>query len=104
MPFEATLAGSLPKPSWLAEPNRLWAPWRLSGPELEVAKRDATLLAIKEQEDDGVEIVSEGEKSRQHLVHGSGELVEGIAHSRRVEMGIRGARYKAMVPTVVGPL
>jgi methionine synthase II (cobalamin-independent) len=28
--FDTTIAGSLPKPTWLAEPNRLWAPWRLT--------------------------------------------------------------------------
>jgi 5-methyltetrahydropteroyltriglutamate--homocysteine methyltransferase len=102
--FETTIAGSLPKPSWLAEPNRLWAPWRLSGAELDAAKLDATLLAIKEQEDAGVDVVSDGEQSRQHFVHGFLELVEGIDFSRKVEMGIRADRYKAMVPTVVGPL
>jgi len=102
--FETTIAGSLPKPSWLAEPNRLWAPWRLSGPELDAAKRDATLLAIKEQEDAGIDVVTDGEQSRQHFVHGFLELVDGIDLSRRVEIGIRADRYRAMVPTVVGPL
>lgn len=102
--FAATLAGSLPKPSWLAEPNRLWAPWRLSGNELESAKRDATLLAIKEQEDAGMDVVSDGEQSREHFVHGFLENVDGIDFSRRVEIGIRADRYKAMVPTVVGPV
>jgi 5-methyltetrahydropteroyltriglutamate--homocysteine methyltransferase len=102
--FETTIAGSLPKPSWLAEPNRLWAPWRLSGPELDAAKRDATLLALKEQEDAGIDVVSDGEQSRQHFVHGFLEHVDGIDFSRQVEMGIRADRYKAMVPTVVGPL
>lgn len=102
--FATTLAGSLPKPSWLAEPNRLWAPWRLSGTELATAKRDATLLAIKEQEDAGIDTVSDGEQSREHFVHGFLEEVDGIDFSRRVEIGIRADRYKAMVPTVVGPL
>ena len=102
--FETTIAGSLPKPSWLAEPNRLWAPWRLSGPDLDAAKLDATLLAIKEQEDAGIDVVSDGEQSRQHFVHGFLEFVDGIDFSRKVEMGIRADRYKAMVPTVVGPL
>jgi 5-methyltetrahydropteroyltriglutamate--homocysteine methyltransferase len=102
--FQTTIAGSLPKPSWLAEPNRLWAPWRLSGLELDAAKRDATLLAIKEQEDAGIDVVSDGEQSRQHFVHGFLEHVEGIDFSRQVEMGIRADRYKAMVPTVVGPV
>ncbi len=102
--FETTTAGSLPKPAWLAEPNRLWPAWRMEGPELETAKRDATLLALKEQEDAGIDIVTDGEQSRQHFVHGFLELVEGVDRERRVEMGIRADRYKAMVPTVVGPL
>jgi 5-methyltetrahydropteroyltriglutamate--homocysteine methyltransferase len=102
--FPTTIAGSLPKPSWLAEPNRLWAPWRLSGDELATGKDDATLLAIKLQEDAGIDIVCDGEQSRQHFVHGFLEAVEGIDFERRVEMGIRDNRYKAMCPTVVGPL
>jgi 5-methyltetrahydropteroyltriglutamate--homocysteine methyltransferase len=102
--FETTIAGSLPKPAWLAEPSRLWAPWRLAGAELEEAKRDATLLAIKQQEDAGIDIVGDGEQSRQHFVHGFLEAVEGIDFARKVEMGIRKDRYKAMVPTVVGEL
>jgi 5-methyltetrahydropteroyltriglutamate--homocysteine methyltransferase len=102
--FPTTVAGSLPKPSWLAEPNKLWPAWRLSGPELAAAKLDATLLAIKEQEDAGIDAVSDGEQSRQHFVHGFLEFVDGIDFSRKVEMGIRADRYKAMVPQVVGAL
>jgi 5-methyltetrahydropteroyltriglutamate--homocysteine methyltransferase len=102
--FETTVAGSLPKPSWLAEPDRLWAPWRLEGAELEMAKRDATLLALKEQEDAGIDIVSDGEQARQHFVHGFLERVEGIDFAHKVEMGIRADRYKAMVPQVVAPV
>jgi 5-methyltetrahydropteroyltriglutamate--homocysteine methyltransferase len=102
--FPTTIAGSLPKPAWLAEPNRLWPPWRHSGPALEEAKRDATLLALKLQEDCGIDIVTDGEQSRQHFVHGFLEFVEGIDFSRRIEIGIRADRYKAMVPTVTGAL
>jgi 5-methyltetrahydropteroyltriglutamate--homocysteine methyltransferase len=102
--FPTTIAGSLPKPSWLAEPNKLWAPWRLSGHDLAAAKLDATLLALKLQEDADIDIVSDGEQSRQHFVHGFLELVDGIDFGRRVEMGIRNNRYKAMVPTVTGEL
>src|SRR5215813_10731402 len=102
--FATTIAGSLPKPSWLAEPNRLWAPWRLSGDDPQTAKLDATLLAVKLQEDAGIDVVSDGEQSRQHFVHGFLEFVSGIDFGRRVEMGIRNNRYKAMVPTVTGPL
>jgi 5-methyltetrahydropteroyltriglutamate--homocysteine methyltransferase len=102
--FETTIAGSLPKPAWLAEPNRLWAPWKLSGAELEAAKLDATLLALKLQEDAGIDVVSDGEQSRQHFVHGFLENVAGIDFAHKVEIGIRNNRYKAMVPTVTGAL
>jgi 5-methyltetrahydropteroyltriglutamate--homocysteine methyltransferase len=102
--FATTIAGSLPKPSWLAEPNKLWPQWRLSGGELDAAKADATLLALKEQEDAGIDIVTDGEMSRQHFVHGFLEFVDGIDFAHKVEMGIRADRYKAMVPQVVGEL
>jgi 5-methyltetrahydropteroyltriglutamate--homocysteine methyltransferase len=102
--FETTIAGSLPKPAWLAEPAMLWPPWKPTGDDLAAAKRDATLLAIKLQEDAGIDIVTDGEQSRQHFVHGFLERVEGIDFAHKVEMGIRADRYKAMVPQVVGPL
>ncbi|MET3839211.1 methionine synthase [Bradyrhizobium sp. OAE829] len=104
MLFPTTIAGSLPKPEWLAEPNTLWAPWKSKGDELARAKRDATMLAVKLQEDSGVDIVTEGEQARQHFVHGFLEKVDGIDFAHKVEMGIRKDRYKAMVPQVVAPL
>ncbi|WOH54263.1 methionine synthase [Bradyrhizobium sp. sBnM-33] len=104
MLFPTTIAGSLPKPEWLAEPNTLWAPWRSKGDELARAKRDATMLALKLQEDAGIDIVTEGEQARQHFVHGFLEKVEGIDFAHKVEMGIRKDRYKAMVPQVIAPL
>jgi 5-methyltetrahydropteroyltriglutamate--homocysteine methyltransferase len=102
--FPTTIAGSLPKPAWLAEPTKLWPQWRLKGEELAAAKDDATLLAIKLQEDCGIDIVTDGEQSRQHFVHGFLEAVDGIDFNKRVEMGIRNDRYKAMCPTVTGEL
>src|SRR5215470_8395596 len=104
MLFPTTIAGSLPKPEWLAEPNMLWAPWKAKGDELARAKRDATLLAVKMQEDAGIDILTEGEQARQHFVHGFLEKVDGIDFAHKVEMGIRKDRYKAMVPQVVAPL
>jgi 5-methyltetrahydropteroyltriglutamate--homocysteine methyltransferase len=104
MLFPTTIAGSLPKPEWLAEPNMLWAPWKSKGDELARAKRDATMLALKVQEDAGIDILTEGEQARQHFVHGFLEKVDGIDFAHKVEMGIRKDRYKAMVPQVVAPL
>lgn len=104
MLFPTTIAGSLPKPEWLAEPNMLWAPWKSQGDELLRAKRDATLIWLKVQEDTGIDIVTEGEQARQHFVHGFLEKIEGIDFAHKIEMGIRKDRYKAMVPQVVAPL
>ena len=102
--LEATIAGSLPKPAWLAKPRMLWAPWQVEGEALVEAKRDATLLALKAQEDAGIDIVTDGEQARQHFVHGFLEGIEGVDFARRVTMGIRNNRYDAEVPTVTGPL
>src|SRR5215469_32427 len=102
--LETTIAGSLPKPAWLAKPRMLWAPWQLAGEALLEAKRDATLLVLKEQEDAGIDIVTDGEQARQHFVHGFLEHIEGIDFSRQVTMGIRNNRYNAQVPTVAGAL
>lgn len=102
--FETSIAGSLPKPAWLAETQKLWPQWKASGAELAAAKADATLLWIKAQEDAGLDIVGDGEQSRQHFVHGFLEQVEGIDFEHKVTMGIRNNRYDAQVPQVVAAL
>jgi 5-methyltetrahydropteroyltriglutamate--homocysteine methyltransferase len=102
--FETTTAGSLPKPSWLAETKKLWPAWRQEGEALADAKRDATILALKLQEDAGIDIVSDGEQSRQHFVHGFLENLDGIDFTNKVRMGIRNNRYEADCPSVTGPL
>ena len=102
--FDTTIAGSLPKPAWLAETGKLWPQWQAAGADLQQAKLDATLLWIKTQEDAGLDVIGDGEMSRQHFVHGFLEQVAGIDFEHKVEMGIRNDRYKAMVPQVVAAL
>jgi 5-methyltetrahydropteroyltriglutamate--homocysteine methyltransferase len=102
--LQTTITGSLPKPAWLAKPETLWAPWLLPPETLAEGQRDAVLVALKEQESAGIDIVTDGEQSRQHFVHGFLEKLEGVNFSRRVTIGIRADRYKAEVPTVTGPL
>ena len=100
--LETTVAGSLPKPAWLAEPEKLWAAWRLEGDALVDGQRDAALVWIKTQEDAGIDIVSDGEQFRKHFVHGFLEQIDGIDWQRMTTMGIRDNRYEAQVPTVTG--
>ncbi|MBE0472697.1 methionine synthase [Rhodoferax sp.] len=102
--LDTVIAGSLPKPAWLAETQKLWPQWKATGDELLQAKRDATLLWIKLQEDAGLDIIGDGEQARQHFVHGFLEQVEGIDFEHKVTMGIRDGRYDAQVPQVVAPL
>lgn len=102
--FPTAIAGSLPKPAWLAEEGKLWPEWRASGDALGRAKADATLVWLKVQEDAGLDIVGDGEQSRQHFVHGFLARVDGIDFEHKVRMGIRDNRYEAMVPQVTGPL
>ncbi|KXG84186.1 methionine synthase [Agrobacterium bohemicum] len=94
-------AGSLPKPSWLAEPEKLWSPWKLQGDELIEAKQDALRLALDDQLQAGIEIVSDGEQTRQHFVTTFIEHLDGVDFEKRETVRIRN-RYDASVPTVVG--
>ncbi len=102
--LETTIAGSLPKPPWLAKPVALWAPWLLPPETLAEGQCDAVLLALRDQEEAGIDIVTDGEQTRQHFVHGFLEKIEGVDFSRRVTIGIRGDRYPAEVPVVRGPV
>ncbi len=102
--FSSTTVGSLPKPDWLAEPERLWAPWKLEGDALQRGKERAALEWLREQEQAGLDIVGDGEQFRVHFVHGFLESLEGIDWNRKTRMGIRNNRYIAEVPTVTGPL
>ncbi|WP_096087802.1 methionine synthase [Agaribacterium haliotis] len=96
-------AGSLPKPSWLAQAETLWSPWKLKGQALYDGKRDALRLALLEQQQAGIDIVSDGEQTRQHFVTTFIEHLDGVDFEKRKTVKIRD-RYDASVPTVVGPV
>lgn len=98
--IRTTIAGSLPKPSWLAEPEKLWAGWRLEGDQLIEGQQDAALCWLKIQEDAGIDIQADGEQFRRHFVHGFLEEIDGIDWNLMTKMGIRDDRYDASVPTV----
>ena len=102
--FRTTTVGSLPKPDWLAEPEKLWPTWRLEGQALQDGKERAALEWLREQEAAGIDVVGDGEQFRIHFVHGFLEQLEGIDWNRKTRMGIRNNRYEADVPTVTGPL
>jgi 5-methyltetrahydropteroyltriglutamate--homocysteine methyltransferase len=100
-PLQTTITGSLPKPSWLAEPEKLWSPWKLDGETLTEGKRDAVKLVLRDQEQAGIDIVSDGEQTRQHFVTTFIEHLDGVDFQRRQTMRIRD-RYDAEVPVVSG--
>jgi len=102
--LETTIAGSLPKPEWLAEPEKLWAPWRLAGEELKQAKKRAAAEWLNHQQAAGIDIVTNGEQFRIHFVHGFLEHISGIDWDKKTAMGIRDNRYTVQVPTVTGPV
>lgn len=101
--LQTTISGSLPKPTWLAEGEKLWAPWKLEGATLEEGKRDAVRLVLRDQERAGIDIVCDGEQTRQHFVTTFIEHLDGIDFSRRETVRIRD-RYDADVPVVTGPV
>ncbi|PMJ99090.1 methionine synthase [Vibrio sp. 10N.261.55.A7] len=96
-------AGSLPKPSWLAQPETLWSPWKLQGEELTDGKHDALRVSLQQQQQAGTDIVSDGEQTRQHFVTTFIEHLSGVDFEKRETVKIRD-RYDASVPTVVGPV
>ena len=102
--FETTLAGSLPKPAWLADPGEVWPTWRLSGDALAQGKLDATLMWLKQQEDLGLDIVTDGEQSRIHFVHGFLEAVDGVDSINKIRAPIRNGRSIQTVPVVKGAI
>ena len=101
--FPTSTAGSLPKPSWLAQPEQLWSPWKLEGEALAAGKNDALRVTLQEQEKSGIDIVSDGEQTRQHFVTTFIENLSGVDFENKKTVRIRN-RYDASVPGIVGPV
>ena len=101
--LQTTIAGSLPKPAWLAEPGALWAPWKLEGDALAQGKRDAVRLALCDQAHAGIDILTDGEQTRRHFVTTFIEGLDGVDWEHKRTVRIRD-RYDAAVPVVVGPV
>ncbi|MGZ1489076.1 methionine synthase [Brevibacterium sediminis] len=95
-----SIVGSLPKPSWLAQPETLWSPWNLQGDALVEGRHDALRISTHEQTNRGIDIVSDGEQTRQHFVTTFIEHLSGVDFEKRKTVRIRD-RYDASVPTVV---
>jgi 5-methyltetrahydropteroyltriglutamate--homocysteine methyltransferase len=101
--LRTTIAGSLPKPAWLAEPETLWAAWKLQDGALAEGKRDAVRLVLRDQERAGIDVVSDGEQTRRHFVTTFIEGLDGVDFEHKRTVRIRN-RYDAAVPVVVGPV
>ncbi|KUJ60048.1 5-methyltetrahydropteroyltriglutamate--homocysteine methyltransferase [Flavobacteriaceae bacterium CRH] len=95
-----SIVGSLPKPAWLAPPEKLWSPWKLEGDQLFEGKQDALRISLHEQQLAGVDIISDGEQTRQHFVTTFIEHLSGVDFENRKIVKIRD-RYDASVPVVV---
>ncbi|MET1055731.1 MAG: methionine synthase [Pedobacter sp.] len=98
-----SIVGSLPKPAWLAAPEKLWSPWKLEGDQLVEGKQDALRISLQGQQLAGIDIISDGEQTRQHFVTTFIEHLTGVDFENRRVVKIRD-RYDASVPMVVGEL
>src|SRR5437016_10398933 len=113
MLFPTTLVGSYPQPDWLIDRRRLTENipprvrasdlWRLSEPWLAAAQDDATLLAIRAQEDAGIDIVTDGEIRRESYSNRFATALEGIDLERPGKTPNRTGGFST-VPRVVGPI
>ena len=105
--LKTTIAGSLPKPAWLADPSsQLFAPWMLSGERLREGQDDAVRLALLDQEEAGLDIVTDGEQRRRHYIWGFLEGLTGTDTERLGPKQQRGGRYLKQqdVARIVGEL
>ncbi|HEX2170967.1 MAG TPA: methionine synthase [Dehalococcoidia bacterium] len=103
-PLMTTLVGSLPKPSWLGKEAGTYSTFQDLGAALEEAQDDATIVAIREQELTGLDIVSDGEQRREHYIRHVIRRFSGFDFDHLSEKQTRGGRYTVQVPRITGPV
>lgn len=104
--LQTMITGSLPRPTWLVPPGQLYVQWKLEGAALDEGQDDAVLLALVDQTEAGIDIVTDGEQRRRHYIWGFLEGLEGIDFQTLAKIPMRGGRYNQMVDAarVIGPL
>lgn len=91
--IRTTIAGSLPRPTWLAGPRQLYAPWHLEGETLREGQDDAVALWLAEQNAAGIDIVTDGEQRRRHYIWGFLEALGTVDFETLGSRKSRGQRY-----------
>jgi 5-methyltetrahydropteroyltriglutamate--homocysteine methyltransferase len=104
--LQTMIVGSLPRPTWLVPPGKMYVDWNLEENMRKEALDDAVLLALTDQHEAGLNIFTDGEQRRRHYIWGFVEGLEGVDFSQLVKIPTRGGRYGSMVDAarVVGPV
>ena len=104
--LETMIVGSLPRPAWLARPQEVYTSYRLEGDALREAQDDAVVLALRDQEQAGLDIVTDGEQRRRHYIWGFAEGLTGLDFQNLVKKQTRGNRYGVLIDVarVVAPV
>jgi 5-methyltetrahydropteroyltriglutamate--homocysteine methyltransferase len=104
-PLTTTSIGSFPRPSWLAETDRSRATFRQQGEALREAQDDATLVTLREQEEMGLDILTDGEQRREGFIFHMARTWEGIDLVNQAEKTVyRRRNAPRVVPRITGKL
>ena len=107
--LQTTVVGSYPQPDWLVDRQmlakgvprtRLHELWRVSEPFLEQAQDDATLLAIRDMERAGIDVITDGEMRRESYSNRFATALEGMDSANPGQVKTRSG---AMTPVMFGP-
>ncbi len=103
-PIDATTVGSFPRPSWLATRTTGSVQFLPAADALKEAKDDSTLLAIRDQEEAGVDLVTDGEQRRTSFINHILAGWDGVDLTKLTPRAIRRRDNGRLVPTIVGPV